>query len=319
MKQVQGMSLVELLVAMGLSTVLLLGVLQIFLTNKKTSLLQNGLNQIQESGRIAAELMAKDIRLSGHWGCAGSLKKVKTQLNYTDQVVNMAPLGPSDMRKNITVEDNIGQKRVGSIVVKEGSDTLTLRGAQQIHGANLEHAMATNTSDLQITPGTSLKQDQVLLISDCETADIFSVSNYSINTGIIQHGTKGKQVTNKVPSLSKPYKVNAQLYTLFTRYYFVGKNAQGSDSLYLKENDQPASEVVRNIDNLQLRLGIDTNYDGSVDHITNKISSTAYQDNILTVELAISAISPTTTGSKGQALTRQYRLITYSRNQGVRW
>ena len=53
-RQQSGFSLVELIIAIGLSAALMLGVLQIFEANKQSSRMQHALVEVQESGRIAA-------------------------------------------------------------------------------------------------------------------------------------------------------------------------------------------------------------------------------------------------------------------------
>ena len=67
-KQQTGLSLIELMVAMVLSLLLILGVLQIFLSSKNTYTTNQGLSELQESGRFALDLMARDIRNASYKG-----------------------------------------------------------------------------------------------------------------------------------------------------------------------------------------------------------------------------------------------------------
>lgn len=62
----QGLGLVEIMVALTISLLLLAGVMQVFLSNKASSDLQNGLGRLQENARAAMELMAKDISMAGY-------------------------------------------------------------------------------------------------------------------------------------------------------------------------------------------------------------------------------------------------------------
>ena len=67
----QGFSLIELMVAMVIGLVLLGGVLGIFLSTQQTNRLQQAMSNVQENGRLAVELLARDIRESGQSICAG--------------------------------------------------------------------------------------------------------------------------------------------------------------------------------------------------------------------------------------------------------
>jgi type IV pilus assembly protein PilW len=69
----RGLSLVELMVTLLLGLIIMAGVIQIFISNKATYTVQEGLVQIQENMRFAFETMAHDIRMSGYLGCSRSV------------------------------------------------------------------------------------------------------------------------------------------------------------------------------------------------------------------------------------------------------
>lgn len=60
-----GFTLVELLVALALGVILLLGMVQIFGGMKSSYRFQEGMARVQENGRIAMELMSRQGRLAG--------------------------------------------------------------------------------------------------------------------------------------------------------------------------------------------------------------------------------------------------------------
>lgn len=64
----RGFSLVELMIAVTLSIILLAGVIEIFLSNKKAFEITTDLGILQESGRIGSAVMSDSIRMAGHWG-----------------------------------------------------------------------------------------------------------------------------------------------------------------------------------------------------------------------------------------------------------
>ena len=63
-----GLSLIELLIAMALSLVLMLGILQLFSSNQKSFALMRDMGELQENGRIAISLIAESVRTADHWG-----------------------------------------------------------------------------------------------------------------------------------------------------------------------------------------------------------------------------------------------------------
>ncbi|WP_447753210.1 PilW family protein [Pseudomonas nicosulfuronedens] len=70
MKRQSGLSLIELMVAITISSILLLGVLQLFSDTSQTDKTNSALAQVQESGRIALEVIGADARRTGYQGCS---------------------------------------------------------------------------------------------------------------------------------------------------------------------------------------------------------------------------------------------------------
>ena len=66
----RGFSIVELMVAVTLSMILMAGVLSIFASSKVTYLSNEKVARLQENGRMALDLIVRDIRASGYMGCA---------------------------------------------------------------------------------------------------------------------------------------------------------------------------------------------------------------------------------------------------------
>ncbi|WP_363797867.1 PilW family protein [Lysobacter firmicutimachus] len=65
----QGLSLIELMVALLLSGLLLLGLVEIFSASRASYQLAQGLARTQESSRFAIDALQRDARMSGHFGC----------------------------------------------------------------------------------------------------------------------------------------------------------------------------------------------------------------------------------------------------------
>lgn len=68
MKKITGFSLVELLTALAISTLIVLGIGQAFISQKVSYRAQNGLSRVQQTGRFLVEYVGNDIRRAGFPG-----------------------------------------------------------------------------------------------------------------------------------------------------------------------------------------------------------------------------------------------------------
>ncbi len=64
----QGLSLVELMVALLIGLILLAGVFQIYLSGRQSANAQEDLARMQENGRYAMDVITRDLRRAGYWG-----------------------------------------------------------------------------------------------------------------------------------------------------------------------------------------------------------------------------------------------------------
>ncbi|MBO3276760.1 PilW family protein [Pseudomonas schmalbachii] len=72
MKRQLGLSLIELMIAILISSLLLLGVLQLFSNTSASDRTNTALARVQESGRIALEIIGTDARRAGYQGCGSA-------------------------------------------------------------------------------------------------------------------------------------------------------------------------------------------------------------------------------------------------------
>ena len=66
----QGLALIELLIALALGSLLMLGVTRMFADSVANSSSERALAQVQESARIAMDILKRDIRMAGYQGAA---------------------------------------------------------------------------------------------------------------------------------------------------------------------------------------------------------------------------------------------------------
>jgi len=64
-----GVSLIELMIAMLIGLVLILGLVQVFGASRQAYQLSQGIARNQENGRFAVDFLSRDLRMAGHTGC----------------------------------------------------------------------------------------------------------------------------------------------------------------------------------------------------------------------------------------------------------
>jgi type IV pilus assembly protein PilW len=65
-----GLSLVELMIAMALGLILMLGVVQIFISSKQTYTVVTSQSETQENARVLKHFLGRGLRHAGYWGDA---------------------------------------------------------------------------------------------------------------------------------------------------------------------------------------------------------------------------------------------------------
>ncbi len=259
----RGLTLLELMVGMSIGLFLVLGVGQIFVNNSTTFRMQEGMARVQEGGRYGMQRIASSIRGAGFFGCAG-LGIV------TPNVIAKSP--PSDL-SSITGNTPIGGLNDvtsgNAYGAAAGTDVVTLRGAGDA-GVGLTGNTTAVNANIQVVNGyKQFAANDLLLITDCATADLFRATSASMSAGktTIVHASN----TNTSNKLSKPYGKDAIVLKLFTFSYFVkdtGRdNYRGDDilSLYVRDIDNTDYELVEGVSDLQVLYGVDTDANRTAD------------------------------------------------------
>ena len=68
-RSMQGLTLIEMMIAMALGLLLIAGVGYAYIGSRQTSRQQDALSRIQEGARFAFETMGVDVRMAGYTGC----------------------------------------------------------------------------------------------------------------------------------------------------------------------------------------------------------------------------------------------------------
>ncbi len=257
----KGFSLIEVMVALFISTAIVGGVLSVFLSTKKTQRFSNGVSEIQESGRIALNYLKQEVRMVGYQGC----------ISYDDEQVNVIAENLSQAMfeqqkfRGYEVKDANWENDTpfdGLVTAKIGTDAFSVGRITDLD-TNLT-GPEVNNANIQVVNGPRLdfKQDDLVLISDCENADLFNIVNQPTGNGnalTLTH-SKGGNTANK---LSKIYKnADATISSYKNTVYFIEdtgrKNPQGDSVFALYRAQGPAytpQELVEGVEQMQVLYG----------------------------------------------------------------
>lgn len=248
----KGLTLVEIMIAITLSLVLLAGIMQIFLSSKKSYNIQQALSRVQENARLVTDIMLRDVTAAGYMGCLGATDEVISTLN--DQTANYDYA--------VAIEGTEGGAG--------NPDSLTIRRVIEGMSIPVVEPMANPTGSIKIDNTNlsyaSLNQWDVVTVSDCAGAAVFMITNDpAASGGVIERDTgAGNAATSGVNE--GQYNVTADLRRVFgsqsstsaklyrvasTSYQVLPSESGKTTSLFLS-----GDELVEGVEDLQIEYGI---------------------------------------------------------------
>ena len=316
-----GFGLIEIMIAMTLGLVLLGGIGYVYIGSSGAFRTTDNLSRIQENARYALEIMSRDIRMAGYIGCGNiASMTVKTIAN--------PPVPAMSVNNALIGYDNGSGWTNPSAVPRVAGDVLSIMAAFG-SGASLTGNLAPQNANIQVNGNPNgFKQGDVLAVTDCANADVFKVTNSPGNSGIVTltHGS-GTNTGNRTGT----YGSDAFVMRVDQYSYFIGDNAAGNRALYRVGLDGIAEELVEHVHDMQLRYGLDTNADGTVDSysttpgtwrqvvsVTVNLLMRSPDNNIATAAQSVT-FNNSTFSASGAATTDRTRLYqVFSSTVGVR-
>lgn len=322
----RGFSLLEMLLALALGSVVTVSVAELFAANHRTHALLTGQARLQESARHALAFMARSARAAGYMGCAR--QPVWNTLN--GRVDNLFEL---DIATAVTAFDGTAADNTVSSW-KPGLDPLPRRvGRGSVHafrrsgGIDVETlqplsdilvfrfverpkplaAPAYPVSNPVVDEGgdVGLRPDDFVVLGDCGQATLFRVDRIDAGDGravLRRRAGTGAFETAPGATLSEAGvsygsdagPAGASVGLLLTHIYYVapgaGTNNRGipTMSLWRKTGTRRPAELVPGIEDLQVLLGLDTDGDGAV----NRYAAPAFAvGRVRSVRMAVTATS----------------------------
>lgn len=252
----RGFSLVELMIALTLSIILLAGVIEIFLSNKKAFEITTDLGVLQESGRIGSAVMSESIRMAGHWGGVepSAVKVGTTTLTAAPGNCNAAwvfspgnPVEGFDGENTVTSVSDLPSGCIAAGDYVPGSDLLVVRYA-----------------------------DSSELFSDAQIVHDDSASKYFSRVAIGQQaelfqGANASSALTAIASDDGVYNFGYRTELYFLRPCSIKDGAACNDGiptltrLTLSGSSFTQQALVEGIEQMQFDYGVDQNVDQRVD------------------------------------------------------
>ncbi|ORU90201.1 MAG: hypothetical protein A6F71_04335 [Cycloclasticus sp. symbiont of Poecilosclerida sp. M] len=300
----QGITLVELMVAMVIGLILIAGVSQIFISTQKTYRITEEHSRLQENTRFGFQFITKDVREAGYTGC-----RAIEEMNV--QTVAQAPVPNYDKDSTIsgneatslTVWAPVLNASIATTTIG-GTDTITIQKGSSC-GATLTVPMLSSDAVIQISAANScnLKKDDTLMISDCQDAHIFKATTVSSGspqtiTHTVDKNTGGSLCLNQAgigtgvcgTGNAKLYGSDSELLQLTSLTYYIRKGEGGRNALWAYDNTAgKARELIEGVENMQIKYGVDTTGDDIIDvyQTANDVGAAANWGNVISAEISL--------------------------------
>ena len=325
-----GYGIIELLIAVALSSVVSIAVVQLFIQNKSSHLAHEDITRTQENGRYAINLLTNAIKSADFWGCVPSFtadtqsEVISWPENDVEVIVDGLPMG------FVGVTGIEGASSTGLAGFPAQPDQLIISGIQRGRSFPiLESIDPYHTDDIIISLNNSTQSDisanEILVMSDCAKAIIFQVTN-DVDTTVVLGGTDQPNSAtiehSTTPAITTPPSlfnnriagINNGPYSARTTTVFKGVNTNVTffinpsvdhdglaatppiPSLMRSTGSDPVPggvPIVPGVETLQVMYGEDTNvpYDFQADRYVNAANVVDWE-SVVSVRISILVRSP---------------------------
>ena len=328
-KHARGVTLVELMIAMVISTIVLLGVATVYSSTKRSYKVQEEMARLQENARYAFNVMSRDIRGAGFVGCNPTITSLLNsnsalfdfQAGIEGWEFDASGTAPGDDYTITTLtstgaasnwSDGAGNDLAAEVNgdVLVGNDVLKVMSADPSSYENpgtcpdgsvvrLQGANPANSTSLVFNCNTNIKRGQLMIFGNCDRGDLFqNVSND--NASAVSRAT-----ANLTPGNLNPASVNwsqfcenCQLYNAKGIIYYIGVGSGNEPALFrydYSNADSPVTdELVEGIENMQILYGEDLSPNDDDIQPTRYVTADniTNPDNVVAVRISLLVRTP---------------------------
>lgn len=264
-----GFSLIELMVALLIGLLVVAAAGTIFISNRQTYAATETMGRMQENGRIAFELMARELREAGASPCGANVPIANVLRN---------PGAAGDLTASGGLRGFPGNQEVGGVGEVEFGAGVGDRvaGTQAISFRSMGNSGVTVTrhnpaSAVIHTGGVphDFQAGDILMICDFSQASVFEANNVGGALQIVHHrgnssypggGNFCKSLSFPVdvnceerPRDGKQYADNATIARLSNTVWYIGNNSRGGRSLFRKQTSRDAEEVTEGVNDMRFQ------------------------------------------------------------------
>lgn len=346
-RKISGLTLIELMIALALGLIVSAAALTLFTTSRQTYLASESLGRVQENGRMAFEIMARDVREAAGNACGDirDLTSVNTingagSIWYTDWAGGMRGYDGAD-----AFPDN--PFGTGERDRVQGTDAIELKSSVST-GVNIVEHNANSANFKVSTVSHGLDDGDFAMACDPAHAAIFQVTNAQpgINDTIV-HNTGGGHTpgnctkglggdgaplctTNGIAytfgcmngdaaTCGAGEKWPATIARLQASRWFIGHNGLGGRSLYqasLSRGGSGPAIAIHEIAEGVVDMQIDYLLDGAASYVP---ASTAWDTQavaqIVAVRIVLTLQGTDNVGTDGEPLERSLQHTVTIRNR----
>ncbi len=325
---VRGMTLVELMISMMLGLLVVGSASAIFISNRQTYRATEGLGRVQENGRMAFELMSRDLREAGGNPCGNADRKEPLKLvnvlsatsnwwaNWNDGIIGYEAAMTTAPANRIA-----------------GTDAVALMSGDNSSGVSVTSHNPTSAQFELNTTTHNLNDGDIAIACDWRQASMFQITGAQpgINTTIVHNPaggftpgncSKGLGYANppKCTANGTPYEygANSMIVRLHAVRWFVGSTPGGGRSLFrstlvnqggvLLARDQ---EIAQGVDNMQLQYLLE----GAAAYVDATAVPANRWREVTAVRVALDMLSDDRAGVGGAQLARRVAHTVSLRNR----
>ena len=290
-RRMQGLTLIETMVAITISLILMAGAITLFINNKVTYQVNDNLSRLQENARFAIDFMLDDLRMVGFLGCSSSSEKVENSFITSGGAVGADEISLADTDDSLEGFDDTsltwspsGDSQITTDILAE-TDAFTIR---HLSGES-RPVVASAVDSLTLDDASEFVVGDQAVVSDCRGTDVFKVSSLAGDT---MTGTLSRQYDTE--SANPNDARNPRVSSLVAVRYFVGDGANGP-SLFretLRSGEvSDLEELIEGVESMHIVYGVDPDGDKVPDSYVpagdTALNSTDEWESVIAVKIAM--------------------------------
>lgn len=287
-----GVGIVELLVATAIGSVLLVGAGQLYLASDRAYRYQESLSRLQENGRMALQLLSRELRMVGYdtSNCDdGYGGEPENTLDVPDDELEehySPPQSSENIQGHEYVDEQWDADLHEEIASEAATDSDVLTVAETKENANSVEVTKQpgsggngnsgggnsgggNAAALHVNDSSQFSPGEIVMVTNCESSAVFQITNVRPNSQVVVHNTGGKESPgNKKKNLGADFTGGFFVPPQMSAGYYVHQ-AEDRDvpSLYriVRDEDLDPVEWITGVERMALQFGVDSNGDRQID------------------------------------------------------